>query len=92
MAEVTVLLPSMLADVSGCARELALEAATLEDAFERLTELHPVLKVHLFDETGRFRRHVLCFHNEENTRWARDHSTRLADGDTIRILQAVSGG
>lgn len=88
----TVLLPSLLVDVTGCAPELPLEAATLADALERLTELHPTLRVHLFDEKGRFREHVLCFHNDDNTRWRRDHSARLADGDTIRILQAVSGG
>ncbi len=92
MACVTVLLPSMLVDAAGCARELSIEAATLEDALARLTELHPNLRVHLFDESGRFRRHVLCFHNDENTRWRGDLSAPLADGDTIRILQAVSGG
>ena len=92
MASVTVLLPSLLVDAAGCGRELSLEAATLADALERLTELHPALRVHLFDESGRFRQHVLCFHNEENTRWRHDLSGRLADGDTIRILQAVSGG
>ena len=92
MASVTVLLPAMLVDVTGCARRLALEAATLAAALDRLTELHPALKVHLFDESGGFRQHVLCFHNDANTRWTRDLSARLADGDTIRILQAVSGG
>jgi molybdopterin converting factor small subunit len=92
VASVTVLLPSLLVDVSGCGPELPLEAATLADALERLTELHPALRVHLFDEGGRFRQHVLCFHNDVNTRWRRDLSATLADGDTIRILQAVSGG
>ncbi len=92
MAAVTVLLPSMLVDVVGCARELSIEAATLDGALARLTELHPALKTHLFDESGRFRQHVLCFHNDDNTRWRPDLSAPLVDGDTIRILQAVSGG
>lgn len=92
MARVTVSLPSLLVDVTGSARELPLEAATLEDALARLTELHPALRVHLFDEGGRFRQHVLCFVNGDNTRWKGVGSTPLADGDTIRILQAVSGG
>lgn len=92
MASVTVHLPSLLVDATGCAPELPIEAVTLADALERLMELHPTLRVHLFDEKGRFREHVLCFHNEDNTRWRRDLSARLADGDTIRIMQAVSGG
>jgi sulfur-carrier protein len=92
MPAVVVQLPSLLVDVAGCAHEISIEAATFAEALERLIQLHPALRVHLFDESGRFRQHVLCFHNEENTRWRNDRSAPLADGDTIRILQAVSGG
>jgi len=92
MVSVTLLLPSLLVDLTGCAPRLSVDAATLEQALGRLVALHPALKVHLFDESGGFRQHVLCFHNDANTRWRRDLSTSLADGDTIRILQAVSGG
>ncbi len=93
MALVSVVLPSMLVHVAGCARESSLEAETLEDALARLVERHPSLGVHLFDESGSLRQHVLCIHNDENSRWRRDPAEcRLADGDTIRILQAVSGG
>jgi molybdopterin converting factor small subunit len=48
--------------------------------------------VHLCDESGRFRQHVLCFLNDINTRWLEEKSPSLQDGDCITILQAVSGG
>ena len=48
--------------------------------------------MHLFDETASLRPHVLCFHNETNTRWLDSMAVPLADGDTVTILQAVSGG
>ncbi len=48
--------------------------------------------MHLFDETGDFRQHVLCFHNRTNTRWLPPAGVALEAGDTITILQAVSGG
>ena len=42
--------------------------------------------------TESLRQHVLCFHNETNTRWLDSMAVPLTDGDTITILQAVSGG
>jgi len=53
---------------------------------------HPALQVHLFDESSRLRRHVLCFHNQENTRWFESLDRPVATGDVILIIQAVSGG
>jgi len=43
-------------------------------------------------EKGTFRQHVLCFHNQTNVRWLDELEVPLADGDTIAIHQAVSGG
>ena len=60
----------------------------LEDAYAQL----PGLRVHLCDESGRFRKHVLCFVNDVNTRWLDGDNPSLHDGDCITILQAVSGG
>lgn len=35
---------------------------------------------------------LLCFHNDENTRWLDDLDRPVRPGDTITIIQAVSGG
>jgi molybdopterin converting factor small subunit len=91
VANITVELPSMLAGVLGGVRRIEASgdtwAAALEDAFRKV----PGLRVHVYDETGAFRRHVLCFVNDVNTRFS-DAPQRLRDGDRITILQAVSGG
>jgi molybdopterin converting factor small subunit len=92
MPRVTVELPSVLAQVCGGQRSLDLDATTLAGALERLSVEHPVLRVHLFGEDLALRQHVLCFHNGTNTRWLDTLEQPLADGDTITILQAVSGG
>jgi molybdopterin converting factor small subunit len=91
VAEVTVRLPGLLAPIAG-ASTVGVEAATLAEALDVLVRAHPELRVHLFDESGRFRQHVLCFHNRTNTKWVEDLNVQLADGDTITIMQAVSGG
>lgn len=85
-------LPSLLAGIVGGARTLPIEAETLAGALDELVRRYPALKVHLFDESGAFRQHVLCFHNEESTRWLGSLDRPLAAGDVITIMQAVSGG
>jgi sulfur-carrier protein len=91
MARVTLELPSLLRNVLGTA-SLSLEGSTLEEALEDAYAQLPGLRVHLCDESGRFRRHVLCFLNDVNTRWLDGDNPRLNEGDCITILQAVSGG
>jgi len=82
----------MLANVLGGVRRLDAQGDTwpqaLEDAFRKL----PGLKVHVFDETGKLRQHVLCFVNDVNTRFEEGADETLRDGDRITIMQAVSGG
>ena len=63
MPQVTVALPSLLEGIVGGARTLKVEAETLAGALDELVRRYPALKVHLFDESGAFRQHVLCFHN-----------------------------
>ena len=92
MARIVVELPSLLARFTDGAREVEVEAHSLESALGALTRAHPALEVHLFDESGAFRRHVLCFVNGENTRWSKRAGVTLEQGDRVTILQAVSGG
>ena len=92
MARVQIELPSLLVRFAQGLDTIDVEATTLAGALAALTDHHPELELHLFDECGSFRRHVLCFHNETNTRWLDSLAVPLEAGDTIRILQAVSGG
>jgi sulfur-carrier protein len=91
MARVTVELPSLLRDVL-TQGSLSVEGNTLIEALEDAYAQLPGLRVHLCDESGRFRKHVLCFLNDVNTRWLETNDPTLRDGDCITILQAVSGG
>ena len=92
MAKVTVELPSLLSGILGTDPRIDLEARSLSGALEALVERVPGVRVHLFDETGDLREHVLCFHNDQNSRWLDSMDVGLTDGDTITIVQAVSGG
>ena len=92
MANVTVELPSMLSSLLSTEPTIPVQAKTLREALDRLAELAPGARTHLYDERGNLRQHVLCFHNQTNTRWLESLDVTLADGDTITIIQAVSGG
>lgn len=93
MARVTLELPALLRNVVGSSGQLPVEGETLQEALEDAYGKIPALRVHLCDESGKFRPHVLCFLNEVNARWLdRPEQHRLHEGDRITILQAVSGG
>ena len=92
MARATLELPSLLRAVLGGRDTFSVEGHTLDDALEHAYRQVPALRVHLCDESGHLRPHVLCFHNDVNTRWIEGGSPTLNDGDRITILQAVSGG
>jgi molybdopterin converting factor small subunit len=92
MPHVTIELPSLISAVLGGTGTMPAEGEMLGDALEDAYRQAPALRVHLCDESGRFRPHVLCFLNDVNARWLSEDEKRLRDGDQITILQAVSGG
>lgn len=88
---VDILVPSMLHAVVG-SKKLRVEAATLAEAIEAAFVAAPVLRHHLCEDDGRFRPHVLCFHNENNTREMKSLAVALKEGDEIAFVPAISGG
>lgn len=92
MSTVRIQIPSLLARIAGVERRLTGEGETVIDVLDDVLTRVPALRVHLFDESGALRPHVLCFLNETNTRWLDSLDAPVSDGDEITILQAVSGG
>lgn len=87
-----VAIPGLLRDCTGGAARVTVEATTISDALDRLLGAWPLLRVHLFDETGRLRRHVLIFHNQDSIARLPHLDVPLRHGDRLQIIQAVSGG
>ncbi|MEM7165368.1 MAG: MoaD/ThiS family protein [Planctomycetota bacterium] len=92
MPRVTIQLPSVLTAIVGDIREVVVEGDSVSGCLEALFVVHPELRLHVFDESGSFRQHVLCFHNDTNTRWTDGMQQETQDGDVITLMQAVSGG
>lgn len=90
--ELQVNVPGLLRDSVGGQRCLTASGATLDEAFQNLFDQYPLLRVHLYDEQGQLRQHVLIYYNSDNIAWLESLDTPLRPGDQVHILQAVSGG
>ncbi len=92
MATIEIRLPRLLAQTVDEGDSFAIEAETVRDALTAIAEQHTKLALHVFDESGELRQHVLCFHNETNTRWLESLDVPIGSGDSLTFMQAVSGG
>jgi molybdopterin synthase sulfur carrier subunit len=92
MPNAIVELPSLLAHLNDGNTDIPVSGDSIAEALASLLQRCPGVGVHLFDETGHLREHVLCFHNERNTRWLESLDVAIEEGDRLRIYQAVSGG
>lgn len=92
MANVTLRITDLLAQMTGGRREFPLEAETLRDAMTSMKRDWPTVAHHVFDETGGVREHVLLVLNGTSSRWTDAETIKLEEGDELHVLQAVSGG
>lgn len=93
MAQVRVAFPALLRPFVDKAGQVSVQADTVHHALISLCKRYPALENLLFDENGALREHVLCYHNEENTRWYDQGLHKpLQTGDQLTIIQAVAGG
>jgi molybdopterin converting factor small subunit len=89
---VTILVPYVLRTYCGGRSKLMLPAASVQAALVELEQHYPELYVCVCDETGAVRRHVNLFINDLHMRDKEGLKSRLAAGDVLSILPAVSGG
>ncbi len=92
MGELTIRLPAVISQLVGGERRVAVRGATLQEALDDLVQKRPALGLHLFDEAGAMRRHILCFCNQVYTRGVEGLEVPVNPGDEITILNSVSGG
>ncbi len=89
---VRVCIPPVLRSVTGGKRELEAEGETLRDMLVNVAREHPLLGLHLFDEQGVVRRHILCIHASVAIRPCDFGSHSIQAGDEIVITNALAGG
>lgn len=89
---VTLFVPAPLRSFCAGEAELPMAAATVRAVLEDLEGRQPALYRAVCDDTGAVRRHLNVFVNADHVRDRDGLETRLAQGDVVTILPAVSGG
>ncbi len=92
MGALTVRLPTVLAEMVGGEKQFQVTGETVGEALRDLVRQRPALALHFFDDAGSLRRHILCFHNDVYARGGEGLARHVDPGDTITILNSVSGG
>jgi molybdopterin converting factor small subunit len=89
---IKVKLPTVLQPFAGGSEKVAIEAATVGEAFQALEREHPALRRRLTDEQGGIRRHVNVYLGNDNIRDLDGLDTKLPDGAELLVLPSVAGG
>jgi sulfur-carrier protein adenylyltransferase/sulfurtransferase len=88
-----VQLPAALREYTAGAAEVEVQARDVDDALAQLAGRHPVLRRHLYDDTGALRGYVRVYLNADDVRdLDRGGGTTLRDGDVILIVPSIAGG
>ena len=92
--EIEITVPSLLKECTGGHTRFTFRAGSdaLDEAMRSLFDAYPLLRRHVCDERDRIRRHVLVFLNEERITALEQPGVRLRPGDSLHVLQNVSGG
>jgi molybdopterin converting factor small subunit len=89
---VRVQFPPVLRVTTNGQRELTSSGRTIREALDECARQFPALKLHLFDEAGRVRRHILCIHNDSVVRAPEMAEHQIQPGDEIILANAFAGG
>ena len=88
---VKVRIPTPLQKLTGQG-EVQVQAANIKELVAALEKNYPGIKDRICDESGKIRRFVNVYLNEEDIRFLNQEQTPLKDGDEISIVPAIAGG
>ncbi len=89
---VDVKIPTVLRAQADGLASVAIEGATVGEAFDALIVKFPGLRPNLIGDDGGMHKFVNVYLNDDDIRYLDRLDTKLAAGDTITILPAVAGG
>ena len=85
----TVRIASPLRSYTSGAATLTVRGCTLAEVLGSLEECYPGIRFRMIDEQDRIRPHMRLFVNSSE---AHELSAKIADGDTVHLICALSGG
>ena len=88
---IKVRIPTPLQKLTGQG-EVQVQAGNIKDLIAALEKNYPEIKDRICDESGKIRRFVNVYLNEEDIRFLKQEDTSIKDGDEISIVPAIAGG
>jgi molybdopterin converting factor small subunit len=88
----TVRIPTILRPYTNGAAEVSAEGATLSEVVADLEQNYTGISARILDDTGKLRRFVNVYVDDDDVRFAEGLATELKDGAKISIIPAVAGG
>ena len=89
---ITVRIPTPLQKLTQNQAEVKASGTTIKELIEDLEKNFPGIKGRVCDETGKIRRFLNIYVNEEDVRFLQRDETPLEDGDEVSIIPAIAGG
>lgn len=89
---VTVRIPTILRTYTGGAAEVSAEGSNLAEVIDALERAHPGIRARVLDDSGKLRRFVNVYVNDDDVRFADGLATETKEGAAISIIPAVAGG
>ena len=85
-------IPAALRQYTQNQSDLQVDASTVEETLQKLDKLFPGLRAFILNESNELRRYVNIFVNGKDIRAGEGITTKLKEGDQVRIVPAVAGG
>ena len=89
---IVVRIPTPLQKLTADKAEVTAAGANVQEILQDLDRQYPGLKERLCDPTGKLRRFVNLYVNEEDIRFLKQEATPIKDGDELSIIPAIAGG
>lgn len=89
---IKVRIPTPLQKMTGDRPEVEVAGSNVGDVIENLEKSYPGIKGRICDESGKVRRFVNIYVNDEDIRFLNAEKTKLKDGDSVSIIPAIAGG
>ncbi|WP_052863627.1 MoaD/ThiS family protein [Streptomyces niger] len=89
---VNVRIPTILRTYTGGQAEVPAEGANLSEVIADLEKNHAGIAARVLDDTGKLRRFVNVYVNDDDVRFEGGLQTATPDGASVSIIPAVAGG
>ena len=88
----SVRIPTILRTYTGGQAEVPVDGATLAEVIASLEKAYAGISARVLDDTGKLRRFVNVYVNDDDVRFSEGLATPVPDGASVSIIPAVAGG